>query len=99
MINIESIAQKGFFIGMLAIILEFKVRMLEKNHVEQSGGIIEQSFKHVGLIREISPLLYIEFILMRSLYNFINKDLSSEIFRELIEVYKYFKILKKAFCH
>jgi hypothetical protein len=93
--TIESVAQKGYFIGMLALLVEFKIHLFEKSDVAVSGGKLEKAYKHVELIKEISPLLYIEYILMRGLYNFTQKEPTVEIFKELVDVFRYIKIFRK----
>jgi hypothetical protein len=95
MTSIESVAQKGFFIGILALLVEFKIHLFEKSDIVVSGGRLEQAYKHVELIKELSPLLYIEYILMRGLYNFTQKEPSVEIFKELVEVFRFYKTYNK----
>lgn len=95
MTTIEAVAQKSFFIGLLTLLVEFKISLFEKSDVSVSGSKLEQAYKHIGLIKEISPLMYIEYILMRGLYNYLYKEPSVEIFKELVEVYRYYKTFKR----
>jgi hypothetical protein len=99
--SIETVANKPFFIGVLALLLEFKV------HCYESDPGLDALFKklkglniHIDLLKEISPLAYLQFTFITVVYRTIcNYDLLP-LLKELIDSFKLLKqitYLKKGY--
>lgn len=95
--SIESVAQRGFLMGVMSLLLEYKVKLFEKNMEDAMAiaGLFEKIFNHNGLMKDLSPVVYLEFTLTRAMHNFIYKDLSLNVFKDLLESFKFYKIYRR----
>jgi hypothetical protein len=93
--TIERTAERSFFIGVLTLLLEFKVNQYEKNE-EGSTEVksnLDNIYKHIKLLSIISIIVFLDYTIIRSAYLFEKVDLV--IIKDLLEAYKQFKIFRK----
>lgn len=95
--KIDPIAMNNFFMGLMALMLNYKICRYE-NEAEQSEEI-EKEFhlvvKHIEDLKNVSDMAYTEFITIHSLINYIKGEDELRSFEDLIKTYKYLKILRR----
>jgi hypothetical protein len=90
--SIEKVAYKPFFIGVLAMLLEFKVQSYEYNpDLSTLAKKLKQLHKHSDLLKEINPLVNIQSTYLTVVYTTITKQEATIALKELIDSFKLLK--------
>jgi hypothetical protein len=94
---IDSTAHRYFYLGCLSLLLAFKINHFEKSEIISGiDASIESVFKHILLIKEISPILYFQFTNVRSLNQFLkSENVDVAKLEDLLEAFKTLKVYKK----
>jgi hypothetical protein len=96
--SIDEAAQKNFIVGILALIISYKVYRFENNIEEATTTtqILDNSFKHVHIIKDNSFVIFLHYTLTRSLNNFVYSDnFDKNDFNNLLRAFKLYKIFRK----
>jgi hypothetical protein len=95
--SIERSNQKNFFIGVLTLLLDYKINQYEKriNEANETKKIIDEVYLHIDLLKELSTVVYFDYCLLRALYGLTGKEKNNnEVFENLMKAFKYYKIYK-----
>lgn len=105
MSSIEKVNSKSFFLGVVTLILDFKIYQYEngcknnksiKSVAENIEKILDTVSNHIELLKELSTVTYFEYSLIRSLYGFFSDSkIKMSTFENLLEAFKYLKIYKR----
>jgi hypothetical protein len=95
--SIDSTAQRYFYLGCLTLLLAFKFNHFEKSEIISGvESTLESIFRHIQLLKEISPILYFQSTIVRSLNHFLRKEnIDLSILEELLDSYKSLKVYIK----
>jgi len=91
--TIETNAHKNFYIGLITLILDFKISRFEKDEsrVQEARTILNGCYSHLNLMKELSTLLYFEFSFLRAYDDLSRNGLDSVVLEELVNSFKYYK--------
>jgi hypothetical protein len=97
MSQIERSNYKNFFMGVLTLLLDFKINQYEKNFEDaQKANIsINTVFNlHTSLLKELSTVAFFDFTLLRAAYNFSGENNNVENLQVLLNAFKYYKVYR-----
>ena len=97
MSQIERNNNKNFFMGVLTLLLDFKINQYEKNFedAEKAKISINTIFKlHTPLLKELSTVAFFDFTLLRATYNFSGENNNVENLQILLNAFKYYKVYR-----
>lgn len=90
--TIETSARRCFFIGVLTLIIDFKINQFEAGETSNIISVLNSLNCHSMLLKEISIDLYFDYTLIRSAINF---NFDNIVTHELLAAYKCFKTYRK----
>jgi hypothetical protein len=104
MTTIEKVANKSFFVGLLAVMLEYKVNSFEedKDGLKRSLKNLDNIHGHLALLKETSSLNYIQFVYLYVINHAIADEITTSLVIELLEGYDFYrqvKLLKKGYIY
>lgn len=96
--GIESNASKTFVVGLLGLILNYKVNKYENNNEAISSDLVslDNCYNHLDILKENSPIIYLEYTLVRNVHHLIYDEIVNfELLTSLIDSFKFYKIYRK----
>ena len=96
MSSVEKPLNKNFFLGMLTIVLDLKISLVE-NYCDRMGELyklFDSSLSHLDLIKELSTVFYFDFILISSAINF-KAGFAQNLLEDFLNSFKYYKTYRK----
>jgi hypothetical protein len=95
--QIEQSNNKFFFMGVLTLLLDYKINKFEKNleAAEEAKKTIEiVASQHLNLLKELSTVVYFDLTLIRAAYNFSDEKNIIENMQQLLSAFKNYKVYR-----
>lgn len=95
--QVEKSSQKNLFIGLLTLILEFKISKFEQEEdkAKEVQSSLENTYKHVEVLKEMSTVVFFEYSLIRAAFQFSSQNVDTSSFKDLLNAYKHYKSYRK----
>ena len=96
--QIEPNNLKSFFLGILTLILHFKIENYEKDYspIEEIKSDLNLANNHINLLKDLSTIAYFELTLLSCLFNFSGSlQINNQLFANLLTAFKYFKTYRR----
>ena len=98
--NIDQIAHKNFFVGVLGLMVDLKVKSYENLKMEKEDLLktLNKCRNHLDLIKQYSPLVSYYVVFFSTVYEFINTSdqvNDCESLLDLFDIFEEFKVFRK----
>ncbi len=98
--NVDSIAHKNFYVGVLGLFVDLKFESYE-NKKNEKESILKEFAKcknHLSLLNQFSPLVSYYVVLYSTLFEFVDltkEEISDKSLIELFNVFQEFSVYRK----
>ncbi len=98
--NVEPVAHKNFYVGVLGLFVEMKFQSYENKKAEKESVLKEfmKCKKHIELLKQFSPLVSYYVIFFSSLFEFNDlskEEISDNTLLELFNAFQEFLVYRK----
>jgi len=98
--NVDPIAHKNFYVGVLGLFVDLKFESYENKKEEKESVLKEfvKCKKHLELLKQFSPLVSYYVVFFSTLFEFINiskEEINDQNLMELFNVFQEFLIYRK----
>lgn len=98
--NVEPIAHKNFYVGVLGLFVELKFQSY-LNKKDEKQSVLKEFVKcknHIELLKQYSPLVSYYIVFFSTLFEFTDlskEQISDDILLELFDVFQEFLVYRK----